>query len=74
VWCTVYVDVTANTSLVVADGVGKTATPAQTTLVTGSTSVGIMTFRCKVPAGYYRLLSATGTQTSAIVGQYLEAA
>jgi hypothetical protein len=71
---TVYLSVSANTSLVVKDGVGPTATPNQITIITGSTQLGIIPLRVKVPTGQYRLLSLSGTQTSAIVGQYLEAA
>lgn len=71
---TVYVAVTANTSLVLEDGVGTSATPAQTTIVTGTVATGFISVSAKVPAGQYRLLSKSGTETSAIVGQYVEAA
>lgn len=74
VWHTVYLAVTANTSLVVADGVGTTATPTQTTIITGTAATGIVPLRTRIPAGYYRLLSVSGTATDAITGQYLEAA
>ena len=43
-------------------------------IITGTTALGIVAVRAKVPAGYYRLLSSSGTVTDAIVGQYLEAA
>ena len=74
IWLTVYLAVTVNTSLVVADGVGTTNTPVQTTIITGTTALGIVPIRAKVPASQYRLLSVSGTGTSAIAGQYLEAA
>lgn len=74
VWLTVYLAITVDTSLVVTDGVGTTNTPTPTTIITGTTALGIVAIRAKVPAGYYRKLSTSGTQTSAIVGQYLEAA
>ncbi len=74
VWLTVYLAVTAATSLVIADGVGTTNTPVQTTIVSSTSATGIVPIRAKVPAGYYRLLSTSGTQTSSIKGQYLEAA
>jgi hypothetical protein len=73
VWLTVYLAVTANTSLVVQDGVGPTSSPTQTTIITGTVATGIVPVRAKVPAGQYRLLSVSGTATDAIVGQYLEA-
>jgi hypothetical protein len=74
VWHTIYLAVTANTSLVVQDGVGTTVTPVQTTIITGTLATGIVPIRVKIPANYYRLLSVSGTATDAIVGQYLEAA
>jgi hypothetical protein len=74
VWLTVYLAITVNTSLVVKDGVGTTTTPTQTTIITGTTALGIVPLRAKVQAGMYRLLSVSGTGTDAIVGQYLEAA
>lgn len=74
VWLTVYLAITVNTSLVVKDGVGATDTPTQETIITGTTALGIVPIRAKVPAGQFRLLSTSGTETSAIVGQYLEAA
>jgi len=73
VWLTVYLAVTANTSLVVADGVGATNTPTQTTVITGTVATGIVPIRVKIPSLYYRLLTISGTVTDAIVGQYLEA-
>ena len=71
---TVYLSITANTSLSVLDGVGTTATPSQTTIITGTTALGIVAIRAKIPAGQYRLLSVSGVGTDAIVGQYFEAA
>lgn len=70
---TVNLAITSNTSLVVGDGVGPTSTPTQTTTVNGTTALGIVPVTCKIPAGYFRLLSEVGTGTIAIVGQYLEA-
>jgi hypothetical protein len=61
--------VTANTSLVLALGVGPTVTPTQQTIVTGTTATGVFAIPIKVPPLFYALLSASGTQTSALVGQ-----
>ena len=66
---TVYLNITVNTSGVIKLGVGPTSTPVQQTLVTGSTSVGIVAVPIYLPAGYYALLSVSGTITDAIVGQ-----
>jgi len=74
VWLTVYLAVTANTSLVVQDGVGPTNTPTPTTIITGTLAVGIVPLRVKVPAGYWRLVTVSGVGTDVITGQYLEAA
>lgn len=74
VWLTVYFAVTANTSLVVQDGVGPTAAASATTVITGTVAVGIVPLRAKVPAGYWRLVTVSGVGTDAIAGQYLEAA
>jgi len=71
---TIYLSITANTSGVVVFGVGTTVTPTQTTLITGLTNTGIVPIRAKIPAGYYALLSISGTITDTIAGQYLEAA
>jgi hypothetical protein len=71
---TVYLAVSADTTLTVSDGVGPTNTPAQTAIITTTVQIGIIPISCKIPAGQWRLLSVAGTQTSAICGQYLEAA
>lgn len=71
---TCYMAITVDTSLVVSDGVGTTTTPTQTTVITGTTALGIVALKVRIPAGYYRLLSVSGTGTEALVGQYLEAA
>jgi hypothetical protein len=71
---TVFIAVTADTSMVLKDGVGTTNTPTQTTIITGTTATGIIPVNVRIPTGYYRLLSISGTVTDAIVGQYLEAA
>lgn len=71
---TVFLSVTANTSLVLSLGVGPTNTPVQSTIITGVTTTGFLPVKFKIPAGYYGLLSTTGTVTDTIAGQYLEAA
>jgi hypothetical protein len=71
---TACLNITANTSLVIKLGVGTGVSPTQETIITGSTEVGLVPVTFTVPAGYYALLSESGTGTVAIVGQYLEAA
>lgn len=71
---TVNLSVTVNTSGVIALGVGPTNTPAQTNIVSGVTTIGFVPVKFKVPAGYFALLSISGTITDSIAGQYLEAA
>ena len=61
--------ISVNTSLVVSLGVGPTNAPAQQTLISGTTVLGIVPITIKVPAGYYALLSSSGVGTDAIVGQ-----
>lgn len=70
---TVYLSVTVNTSGVVSLGVGTTSTPSQSTIITGVTTTGFLPVTFKIPAGYYALLSISGTITDTIAGQYLEA-
>ncbi len=65
----VYLSVTANVSGVLQLGVGPTNTPTQQTIVTGSTATGIWTVPIYLPAGYYALLSTTGTITLTVDGQ-----
>jgi hypothetical protein len=65
----VYLNITANTSGVVALGVGPTSTPSQQTIITGTTSLGIVPVTIYLPANYYALLSVSGTITQSIVGQ-----
>ena len=65
----VMVGITANTSLVLSLGVGTTATPTQVNIISGSTLTGIVPVVIKVPAGYYALLSSSGTATLSILGQ-----
>lgn len=48
-------------------GVDNNATPTQQTIISGTTALGVVAIPIKVPAGYYALLSGTGTE--AIVGQ-----
>lgn len=67
---TIYLNITVNTSGVYSLGTGPTNTPTQQTIITGSTSVGIVPITFPLPQGHYALLSAAGTQTSAIVGGY----
>lgn len=71
---TVYLAITVNTSLVVQLGVGTTNTPVQTTIITGTTALGIVAIPFTIPAGQFAKLSTSGTATDAIVGQYFEAA
>ena len=65
----VFLAITANTSLVISLGVGTTTTPTQVAIVTGTTLTGIVPVTIKVPAGYYALLSDSGTGTVTIMGQ-----
>jgi hypothetical protein len=69
VMLTVYLSITVNTSGVYVLGVGPTNAPTQQTLITGLTTVGIVPIPIYLPSAYYAKLSASGTQTSAIVGQ-----
>jgi hypothetical protein len=71
---TIFLSVTVNTSGVVALGVGTTSTPVQTNIVSGVTTVGFVPITFTIPAGYFALLSISGTVTDSIAGQYLEAA
>jgi hypothetical protein len=75
VWLTVYLAITANTSLVIEDGVGPipAGAPTLTTIISGTTVTGIIGIRAKIPVAYQRLLSVSGTGTAVFVGQYLEA-
>jgi hypothetical protein len=70
---TVYLAITANTSLVVKLGIGTTTSPTQATIITGSTALGIVAIPIPIPAGYYGLLSSSGTGTDALVGQIITA-
>ena len=64
--------ITANTSLVVSLGVGPSTPPAVTSLISGTTALGLVVVPIRVPASYYALLETSGTGTIAIVGQVLE--
>lgn len=71
---TVYLSITANTSAVIQLGVGPTTTPSQRTLVSGVITTGFCPITFTIPAGYYALLSISGTVTDTIAGQWVEAA
>ena len=73
VYIQVFLSITVNTSGVVSLGVGSTNTPTQSTIVSGVTTTGFIPVKFKIPAGYYALLSTSGTVTDSIAGQYLEA-
>lgn len=65
----VFLSVTLNTSGVVKLGVGPTTTPIQQTISGGVSTVGFLTVPIYIPAGYYALLSISGTITDSIAGQ-----
>lgn len=65
----VFLSVTLNTSGVVKLGVGPTNTPTQQTISSGVSTVGFLSVPIYIPAGYYALLSVSGTITDSIAGQ-----
>lgn len=69
VMLTVYLAVTANVSGVVQLGTDSSATPAQQTIITGTTLTGVWPIPIYLPNNYYALLSTTGTITVSITGQ-----
>lgn len=68
---TVYLSVSAATTASILSGVGPTNTPTQQTIVSGLTlaALNIIPVTLYIPAGYYALLSTSGTITATISGQ-----
>ena len=68
---TVYLAVSAATSGSILSGVGTTTTPTQQTIVSSITvaALTIVPVTLYIPAGYYALLSTSGTITATISGQ-----
>lgn len=67
----VYLAVTIDTSLIVSLGVGPATGPAQQSIISGTTALGIVAIPIYVPAGDWALLSVSGTGTGTLVGQIL---
>lgn len=68
---TVYLAVSAATTASILSGVGPTNTPTQQTIVSGLTlaALNVISVTLYIPAGYYALLSTSGTITATISGQ-----
>ncbi len=68
---TVYVAVTSATSASILCGVGPTITPTQQTIISGLTlaALSVIPITVYLPAGYYALISNSGTITDSIAGQ-----
>lgn len=67
----VYLSITANTSLVIKAGVANSSTGAtsiSSTIITGSTAVGIVPVSLYVPNAYFGTVSFTGTGTVTVMG------
>ena len=68
---TVYLTITANTSLVIKSGAANSnanAAAAATTIITGSTQTGIVPVTIYVPSTYWGFVGTSGTGTVAVMG------
>lgn len=66
---TVYLSITAATSASILLGVGSTNTPTQQTILSSFSTTGLISIPIYIPAGYFALLSTSGTITQTISGQ-----
>lgn len=71
VMLTVYLNITSSLTADILLGVGSTSSPTQQTIISGLTLavLGIVPVTIYVPAGYYALLSTSGTISATISGQ-----